>query len=176
MESMIIFLTGFMGTGKTSVGRMLSDDLGFKFIDLDSEIELRRNLKISEIFEQFGEERFRKVESEVLKGVLDSSENRLVVSTGGGTFLARANRDLAMGKGIVICLKAEIKVLKQRLKNSSERPLLKIPMEKLMELRKEVYNLFPLQIDTSRLSIDEVVDKIKVFISENHGKWNANGS
>ncbi len=96
---MKIFLIGFMGSGKTTVGKKLAKKLNFKHLDIDKEVEKITNLKIGEIFKDLGEQNFRRIESNTLKSI---SFNKIVISTGGGTPCFLKNMDWIKKKGISI--------------------------------------------------------------------------
>ena len=119
-----IVLVGYMGVGKSTLGKMLSKKMNFKHIDLDTYIEALEHLSVKDIFSQKGEIYFRKVEHEAFKSLLETDEN-LIISTGGGT-PCYANNHLLLNSGIVksVYLKATISQLFERLKNDkSDRPL-----------------------------------------------------
>lgn len=163
-----IILTGFMGTGKSEIGRILSKKLGLKLIDVDSEIEARQKMTITEIFKQCGEQGFRDIESEVIKTIAD--KENAVISTGGGAVLRQENIDHLRKKGIIICLMASPETILQRTGRNKDRPLLQVenPLQKIKELiefRKPYYEKADLMIDTEgknpREIADEIMDKIK---------------
>ncbi len=116
---MNIYLIGMMGSGKTTVGIILSEKLKKPFIDLDSEIEKSADKTISEIFDEKGENHFRLLESEKL---ITFSES--VIACGGGVILTRKNRQYIKENGIAVLLKATVEELSRRLKDSDNRPLL----------------------------------------------------
>ncbi len=114
-----IILTGFMGTGKTAVGKELSRLLDMKLIDVDTEIERSRKMNINEIFKQFGEQRFREIETEMIKMV--SGNRNVIISTGGGAVLRQENMDVLRENGIIICLTATPETILQRTSNSERQ-------------------------------------------------------
>ncbi len=119
-----IFLIGFMGSGKSTVGKKLASVLGWSFIDLDEEIEKKEGLKIATIFSEKGETFFRNAESEMLRSV--AVRQNIVISTGGGTPCLGDNMDFMLKNGITVYLKLRPGQLHKRLKRASaERPLLK---------------------------------------------------
>ncbi len=123
-KNRIVYLIGFMGSGKSTAGRKLASLLGWSFIDLDKRIEEYSGKKIPEIFSEFGETYFRKIESEVLKSY--ESHNDIVISAGGGTPCLQDNMDFMLGTGLTIYLKLTPGQLKNRLvKSKTERPLIK---------------------------------------------------
>ena len=165
-----IFLTGFMGTGKSTVGKLLAQKLNREFIDLDQVIEDREGKTISEIFQEKGEGYFRELESSLLREV--SGKKGIVVATGGGTLLSDENFLLAQNYGITILLKANPKIIKERVDKEEEtRPLLAgnsrlLKITTLLEERRERYNRFQYQIDTSALSVEQVIAEIITICAE----------
>lgn len=137
-----IVLCGFMGCGKTTVGRNLARKAGRKFIDMDLYIEEKAGMKISEIFEKFGESRFRDMEHEACLELADAEG--LVIASGGGAFTFQRNIDAFRGKDKIVLLDVPLDIIKQRLKNDTTRPLLQRPdkdeaMRELYEKRLPVY-------------------------------------
>ena len=163
-EKRHIFLAGFMGAGKTSVGRELSGKLRMDFYDLDGEVERAEGLSVTEIFEAGGEESFRRKETEML-AALSRKMSPAVISTGGGAVLRRQNREMMEASGEVFYLRADIDILWNRVRSEKGRPLLDVeePRAEFRELfakRKNVYELLPHVVFTDDISISEVADKI----------------
>ncbi|MEO8584277.1 MAG: shikimate kinase [Flavitalea sp.] len=122
---MRIFLTGFMGSGKSYWGTHLADQLKFPFFDLDEVIAEKENLPVAEIFKQHGEEYFRVKEKEVLESLIDNNTS-MVLSTGGGTPCFFNNIERMKKYGLVVWLNTHVELLFQRLMKEKEtRPLLK---------------------------------------------------
>lgn len=117
-----IFLIGFMGTGKTTVSKELSELVQLQEIDLDAEIEKREAMKIKDIFEKYGEEHFRKLEHEVIREFEEKSG--YVVSCGGGAVLRQENVDSMKKNGVVVLLTAKPETIFQRVRYGENRPLL----------------------------------------------------
>lgn len=139
---MRIILIGFMGVGKTSVGRLLSKKLEFDFIDMDLEIEKSQKLSISEIFNIYSESYFRNLEKNLLKDLL--KKDNLVISTGGGVVASKENIEILKGEENVIFLDArEETIIKNVSNDSNKRPLLEKDLEssihKLLKYRYENY-------------------------------------
>jgi len=160
---MNIVLIGFMGTGKSSVGRLLSKKLNYDYVDIDSLIVLKEKKEISEIFSEKGEEYFRKIESAMVKDV--SAKDRQVISTGGGVVEKEENIKFLKKSGTVICLTATPEIIYERVKQNNSRPLLQgdNPLEKiknLMQKREVFYKKADFMIDTSSISVEKVVEEI----------------
>lgn len=158
-----LILIGFMGTGKSSVSRLLADRLGWPRIDSDEEIEHAENRKISEIFESDGEEGFRQIETQVLNKLLTSTQPA-VIATGGGAVLREQNRRMMLENGFVAALHASQEQIIARVKADTTRPLLQGDLHQrvhmLMEKRRGVYDFAHLAVDTTELTVEEVVDRI----------------
>ncbi|MDD5156192.1 MAG: shikimate kinase [Candidatus Omnitrophica bacterium] len=158
-----IYLVGFMATGKTHVGKELARKKKWHFMDLDDLIELRQARKISDIFAKDGEACFRRIENKALKEV--AGQKKFVVACGGGIVINPENIKIMKETGMVICLSASPEVILKRSSSSNARPLLNVTdperqIELLLKLRAPYYARADKSIDTSRLSVKEVVDKI----------------
>jgi len=119
---MNIYLIGFMGAGKTTVGRLLAEKLDLPFVDLDDVIEKKTDLTIPMIFEKHGENYFRQLEADCLQRIAQYSGN--IIATGGGIILSIENRKIMKNTGITIYLKWRTNILYQRIKNGSSRPII----------------------------------------------------
>ncbi|NTV05617.1 MAG: shikimate kinase [Chlorobiaceae bacterium] len=122
-EHTLIFLTGFSGSGKSTIGPLLANSLGYEFVDLDQSIEQRAGKTITRIFEENGEEYFRALELYALKGL--ARQNNMVISLGGGVLENNESYELIQKSGTMVYLKSPSKTLARRLCNKSDRPLLK---------------------------------------------------
>jgi shikimate kinase len=123
-RNQIIYIVGFMGSGKTTAGKKLASLLGWSFVDLDKKIEEHEGKSIPEIFSQNGEDYFRKIESYLLRNLKTKSDT--VISTGGGTPCYSDNMDFMLGNGLTLYLRLTPGELKSRLSESKgERPLIK---------------------------------------------------
>jgi len=133
----LVYIVGFMGSGKSTAGRKIASALGWTFMDLDRKIEERAGMTIPRIFAQEGEDHFRIIESEVLKSLGNLSDT--IISTGGGTPCHGDNMEYMMGSGLTIYLKLTPWQLTRRLLDSSgERPLLRnVPDDKLIYFIEE---------------------------------------
>lgn len=160
---MNIVLTGFMGTGKSSVGRQVARRLGRPFFDMDDEIVARAGKSIPDIFEQEGEGAFRALEAEVCRSL--SSRHGLVIATGGGALVDPENRRQMITSGPAFCLGCSPEGIEGRLSGAQDRPLLDVAdrraeIARLLSARQEAYAAIPRQIDTTRLSVDEVAAQV----------------
>ena len=118
-----IFLTGFMTSGKSTIGRIMANVFGWNFFDLDKVIESNEGKKITEIFEEEGEAAFRKIESETLRNI--AHEENIIVALGGGAIVNEENLNFCKNNGTVVYLKVDKKELLRRLKKKVDRPLFK---------------------------------------------------
>lgn len=161
-----LVFTGFMGTGKSSIGKLSASILGFDFIDIDNEIETRENMKISDMFSVFGEKHFRTLESNLVKEL--SQKTQTVISTGGGVVLNPNNIINLRKNGIVVLLKAKPEIIYRNVAKNKNRPLLNCedPMARIVELleaRKPYYENNDYEIDVSELSVQEAALKAIEF-------------
>jgi shikimate kinase len=165
-----IYLVGFMGTGKTTVGKILAAKLDREFVEMDAVIESRQGSAITDIFANKGEIYFRRLESELLKEL--SVRENLVISCGGGLICNRGNLKLLKDSGIVVALSASVSITYERTKKYTCRPILNVenPRERIEELLKErapYYAQAHHMIDTDNASAEKIADKIISFL--NHG-------
>lgn len=164
-----IVLIGLMGAGKTSVGHRLAKRLELPFTDIDNKIESLEGRTVHRIFEEDGEEVFRKKENDIIKETLEKMPH--VIATGGGAFINNKNRSLIKEKAITIWLKAPIDVLVERVSRKNTRPLLEKGnkqeiMKKLMEERYPVYEEADIVVESSPGPHYIVVDKILKKLEE----------
>ncbi len=164
-----IVLIGFMGTGKTAVGKRLAGRLNREFVDTDAAIEKLTGKSISEIFRKDGVIRFRSEEKLQVQKL--ASKTGLVISTGGGLVLDKENVELLQKNGVLICLTADPEVIYNRVRNKRKRPLLqkgdvKETVYRLMQERKESYKVAEFTVDTGKGSLNETVDKIVAYLKE----------
>jgi shikimate kinase len=146
-----LILAGFMGSGKTTVGRILARNLGWGFLDTDREIEARQGMPVAKIFELKGEEAFRDMETD-LAGQFHEL-HRQVIATGGGFMIRPENRDAAARAGTLVLLVATPEQIWHRVRRSRHRPLLKTgdPEERIRELllqREAAYAAIPIRVET----------------------------
>ncbi len=159
-----IVLIGMMGAGKTTVGIELAKMLkNYTLIDVDSEIENCAKMKISEIFEKYGESHFRQLETDFLKEIC--KKNNQILATGGGIFEKEENRNILKSYGNIYYLKATAETLFNRIKNETHRPLLKQGfgtenIKKILEKRESNYSKADIIIDTENKPLYNIVKEI----------------
>ena len=163
-KTMNIFIVGPMGSGKSTVGKIISDELFLSFLDTDEEIETRTGASIDWIFDLEGEDGFRKRESSILQDMVQ--KNSIVLSTGGGIILSEDNRELLSSRGTVFYLATPISVQLERTAKDKDRPLLKNgdPEKILTKLQKDRESLYEAVADhvvnTENKSSQEVASEI----------------
>ena len=156
-----LILIGFMGTGKTTVGKRVARDLGFRFVDTDELIVETAGKSIPDIFSSDGEDAFRNLETGVLQQCI--GEKNQVLSTGGGIVLRKENRELLKRAGYVIWLQASAAAIVERVKRNRDRPLLATenPAQTVKKMLRERQRLYEeaadLAIATDNLMIEETV-------------------
>lgn len=160
-----IYLVGFMGAGKSTVGKALSKRLNRPLVDLDTIISENLGMSVSDLFVKKGESFFRDTETRFLRNI--SSDDYLsVISTGGGVVLRDENWEIMNSSGTVIYLKADIIEIWKRIKNDSSRPLLNVDdpfkeAEKILESRKKLYEKADFTVRTDNLIVDKVAESIE---------------
>lgn len=158
-----IILVGFMGTGKTTIGRALADQLKRDFIDMDIELEARAGKPIPRIFVEDGEPVFRRMERDLVVEL--SCQGNLVIAAGGGIVLNPDNIRDFNATGHVICLMAAPDEILRRVSDSNHRPLLeqgdkRERIRKLLQQRQPLYDAIPAQVDTTGKTVNEVVAEV----------------
>lgn len=162
-ESKNIYLVGFMGTGKTIVGKLLAKKLERKFVEMDEQIERKEGKRIAELFAHQGEAYFRQCETSMLNEI--AKESGLIVSCGGGIVVDQHNREVLQTTGVMVCLTASVDVIYERIKGCTSRPLLAVTdpkreIKNLLAQRLPFYAQAHYTVDTSSLSVQEVVEKV----------------
>ena len=158
-----LVLTGFMGTGKSEVGRRVAQQLQRAFVDMDALIEAREGRSIPEIFAQEGEAYFRQREAEVIRELAE--QEGLVIATGGGALIPEENRRRMAENGVIICLWADEETLIRRLAGDTHRPLLNRPdwrrtLRELLARRRNAYAQLPHHVDTTDKTPDQVATEV----------------
>jgi shikimate kinase len=170
-----IYLVGFMGTGKTTVGKFLARKMRREFIEMDRTIEKNEKQTIRNIFKAKGETYFRKLENKLLKKV--SRKNKLVISCGGGVICNKENAEIMRNTGIIVNLTAPASVIWERIKKTKRRPLLDVanPLKRIQQLlryRKPYYRKAHYFINTKNKTPQKIANEI-IFIF--CGEKNKNG-
>lgn len=155
-----LYLVGFMGTGKTTIGRMVAQKIGFELLDTDQEIERRQGRAIAEIFATDGEPAFRRLERTFIEAGHPGS--RVVVSCGGGLVVQPGLLELLQSRGVVICLHASIETILERTARHRHRPLLNVAdpdaqVRALFAVREPIYKRAGTVILTDCRSLTEIV-------------------
>ena len=172
-----IYLTGFMTSGKSTLGSILANVLGWNFYDLDKEIELDEGKKVTEIFESKGEPYFRKIESEKLK--LLSEDRNVIISLGGGTIASDENVKFITKSGKLIYLRVDPEVIYTRIKKKTDRPLFKefvlaenskenfiIKIKNMLGEREPYYYKADLVFDVDNSPIGITVDRLAKIVNK----------
>ena len=164
-----IVLVGFMGTGKSVVGKRVAEKLGRRFLELDEIIEKKEGASIKEIFEKKGELYFRRIEKETVKEV--SQKIGVVISVGGGAIIDEENFNNLKRNSVIICLEASPDTILERTKGLRTRPLLNVPdpkqkIEGLLKKRASYYKRADYCIDTNRLMTGQVVTRVIELVSQ----------
>ncbi|WP_081846671.1 shikimate dehydrogenase [Butyrivibrio sp. AE3004] len=166
LEDRNIILTGFMGSGKSSVAKALCELLGYELVDTDLEIEREQKKEVKDIFAESGEQAFRDMETEYLERLSESDRTGIVLSVGGGLPIREKNRELLRKTGTVVFLKARPETVYERVKDDDSRPLLKADnvLEKIKSLQDERRDIYKaacdLEIDTDGKSVDRISTEI----------------
>ncbi len=165
---MNIILCGFMGCGKSTIGKSLAKKLNYNFIDSDEYIERVQNASITEIFNKFNEETFRKLETEAIKEII--KKDNCIISLGGGAVLNPENVKIIKSNGNIFFLNISAQEVYKRLDNDTSRPLLQtkdkfITISTLLQQRLPIYNsVSDYKIDVDGKNVDQIVKEIINFI------------
>ncbi len=159
-----IYLVGFMGSGKSTVGRSLAHRLGWSFFDIDCEIERAESMTIAEIFETRGEPEFRRIETEMIRRHVRWIERGrpAVVALGGGAFTIAENRDLLENNGVTVWLDCPLETAERRVSKDATRPLARDPerFRSLYESRREAYSRADVRVDSASDDAESAVEAI----------------
>jgi len=175
MKKKIYYLTGFMASGKSTIGPILANTLGWNFFDLDKEVENQEGMKVVEIFDKEGESYFRKVETELLMKL--SEKDDAIISLGGGAIASEENFKIIKSSGKIIYLKSSPEMAYKRLRFKRDRPAFifegeEIPSKEqflerinvLLNERKKYYEQADFIIDTDNQTVGKTVDIIAKYI------------
>jgi shikimate kinase len=180
-KSRLIFLTGFMGSGKSTVGPILANTLGFQYADLDRLIEEQQKMSITKIFNSLGEKEFRNIEHKLIKKIVKYED--YVISLGGGTFANEENYSMISKNGLVVYLALSPEEVIKRMHNKVDRPLLRnadgrllkkdeleVKVKKLLQDRSFFYERADLIISTENRNIGLTIDEIINWMRKQHPK------
>ncbi len=161
-----LVLTGMMGVGKSTIGRLIAKKLKVKFIDVDKIIEKNQKKSIKRIFEDNGESYFRKLEEKVTLKILNNSKS--VIALGGGAFINNAIREKVLNSCVSVWLKVDLDKLKKRYVKNDRRPLLNkkrlnADVKKIYQSRKKIYGLSNFKINCDNIDKTKIVQKILNF-------------
>jgi len=164
-----VVLIGFMGTGKSSVGKLLAYRLGKSFVDIDGRIEKEMGMTIPEVFARFGEATFREKEAAVVAKI--SRYKNAVIATGGGVVLNPLNMEMLRQKGVIVSLAANPEIILERTSRRPTRPLLQCEnplqiIKEMLEKRSPLYAQADIQIDTSIATPYEVTEQIIEYLRQ----------
>ena len=175
MKKKIYYLTGFMAAGKSTIGPILANTLGWDFYDLDKEVEKQERLKVVEIFEQKGEEYFRASETAMLEKL--SLDDEAIISLGGGAIASDVNFKIIKSSGKIIYLRSSPEMAYKRLRFKRDRPAFvfegeEVPskgeflerINKLLDSRKRYYEQADFVVDTDDQTVGKTVDVIAKYI------------
>ena len=157
----ILVLTGFMGSGKTTVGQLVAARLGWPFVDTDTWIERDAGQPIPAIFAQQGEAAFRRLERDACARAAQLAQH--VVATGGGALLDAETRAAFLADGLVVCLRADLETILERLGDGAQRPLFggdRARLSALYAARAPLYDALPHQVETAGRSPEAVAEEI----------------
>jgi shikimate kinase len=165
-----LYLVGFMGSGKSAVGRLLAEELGWSFADIDEDIEKAQGISIAEIFDNRGEQEFRAIEQEALRKRVREVEygKPMVVALGGGAFVDPANRKLLEERGVTIWLDCPFQRISARMDGKTHRPLARDPekFRQLFDHRRGLYTQaehhIPADTDDAAAIVAEIL-KLPIF-------------
>jgi len=177
MNNKIYYLTGFMAAGKSTIGPILANTLGWNFFDLDREIEKHEGMKIVELFEKKGEDYFRSIETDILKNLSNNEES--IISLGGGAIASEVNFKIIKSSGKIIYLQSSPEIAYKRLRFKKDRPAfvfenVEVPtkehflerINQLLDSRKKYYEKCDFIVDTDNQSVGKTVDVIAKFINQ----------
>jgi len=164
-----IVLVGFMGTGKTAVGRRLAGRLGMEFIDTDDLVEEVTGMSISQLFKRYGEVRFRSEEE--LAVARAAAQKGVVIATGGGAVLSDESCRLLKENGVMVWLKADPDEIHARVKRKGDRPLLSLDnsvehIKELLAERMPYYRQADFTVETSGKELDHIVDEVVALVKD----------
>lgn len=169
-----LYLVGFMGTGKSTIGRAAASRLGFELLDSDTEIERKMGTSVADIFEKRGEAAFRSLERDFIES--GHAAERHVVACGGGLIVQPGMLELVKSRGVVICLHASLDTILKRTSGTSARPLLNVedPSKRLAELyaqREQIYRRSGTMVLTDARPFNDIVNHVLRIYQREAAEW-----
>ncbi|MCW9098358.1 MAG: shikimate kinase [Ignavibacteriaceae bacterium] len=177
MKKNIYYLTGFMAAGKSTIGPILANTLGWDFFDLDKEVEKQEGMKIVELFQAKGEDYFRDIETTILKNLSEKDES--IISLGGGAIATDENFEIIKSTGKIVYLKSSPEMAYKRLRWKKDRPAfifegVEVPtkeqflerINQLLDSRKKYYEQCDFIVDTDNQTVGKTVDIIAKYINK----------
>ena len=164
-----LYLIGFMGSGKTTVGRLVADRMHWRFLDLDEEIERVEGRSVSDIFRQSGESHFRRLEQQHLRSI--SGPRDLVVALGGGTYEAARNREFIEANGTSVYLETPLEDIYSRLESDGTRPMFssRDQVSKLYQQRLSSYNMARVKVETNNMDPASIAEEVVRLMTSAEG-------
>lgn len=174
VNNSLLFLVGFSGSGKSTIGPLLAEKLKIKFVDLDELTARKERMTVSDIFRKKGEKAFRQAEIKALRDLILNRKSQMVVALGGGTFQNPKTRKITNENGLSIYLSCSRREIYNRLKDNTNRPLLKVKPQKnetekqallkrinsLLNQRIKNYNKAAIRVSTSEKNINKIINEI----------------
>ena len=163
-----IAFIGMMGSGKSTISKIIANHLNFKHIEMDEIFEIQEKISINTFFKKYGEENFREIETKILKENIKKTNT--ILSTGGGIILKKENRELLFKNDVLtIYLEANFETIHNRIKQDKTRPLLQVDNSKkeikdILKTRKDFYKLANITINTDNKTIEEITEEILKWI------------
>ena len=176
---MRVYLVGFMGCGKSSIGKMLARELGYTFIDMDKRLAEREGRSVNEIFAHYGEKHFRALEAEFLREVAQNDDENMIVATGGGVACKEENLELMLQSGVVVYLKRTRQELLRRLvAGQHSRPLIqgKTPqqieefIDTTLTIREPYYSRANIVVDCDHIGDSAAISVIRMALEMGYYK------
>lgn len=159
-----LYLVGFMAAGKTTIGQLLADELGWCFVDIDTDIEAQERKSIADIFRDHGEPRFRELEAQMIRSRVSLIEagDPCVMALGGGAFVQPGNWQLIQNNGVTVWLDCQLETVRKRLADDTTRPLAQDrgALAKLFEDRRPLYARADFRVDVDTSDIGRIVQNI----------------
>ena len=166
-NNIILYLCGFMGCGKSTIGEAAAKKLGIPFVDLDKHIEEKSRKNIADIFRTYGEEHFRELEAECVLSaseILSRNNSGGIIALGGGAILKKENTAVINKYGLSVYIDVEFNTCYERIKNDPKRPIadgkLQVELETLYEMRKDIYSQKAKQTIDGNTTVENITERL----------------